>query len=102
MQELNIEDWLTERGLKTYRRNRENYLQLCENKARIINTLSGLKSTDFEKDKVTTGNKRRPSQQEILAIRLEDLNKQLEMFEGLFYTLKPEMLKQIGIEVSEC
>ena len=95
-EELIIEDWLTPEGLQTYRRNVENFERLAAKKEKIVRNMSGLQSVDFAKDKVTNGNSRHMSPQEILAIRLEDINKQLDAFCILFNTLKPALVKQIG------
>lgn len=77
----NIERITAER-LINYRCIVQEYLQLCQDKAAIIDKIASLKGVDYNKIKVQSGNGAKTTQQEHYVITLERINKSIWAYQG--------------------
>lgn len=88
-------DKMTVEDLENYRTNLKRLNTLYERKKKIETKLTGLKSVDLTKDKVTTGTGKRFSLPEFYTIALEDINANIKEFESHFAKVKPWYLSQL-------
>lgn len=71
---------ITPERLRDYRCKLVELERLLEQKQGLVEKISTLKSIDYSKDKVTTGNGPKQSEQERYAAALEQVNKEIDFF----------------------
>ncbi len=87
---------ITIEDLENYRTNKKRLNTLYERKNKIEAQLTGVKSVDFSKDKITNGACYKISIPEFYAIELENINKNIQEFEAHFLKVNPWYLAQLN------